>query len=87
MKIYARLTNEKGKVDGMGANEYMNLDITVGNEVLAKLTVRQTINGWGIFDENDKAIKRLQEEGKWDCNHNPLCDEKDKSFCIDNIPF
>lgn len=62
MKLYARLSNEKGKVDGMGANEYLDIDITIGNEVLAALTIRETINGWGLFDKNDKALARLNQD-------------------------
>lgn len=61
MKLYARLQNEKGKVDGMGGNEYLDIVITVGNEVIAKLTVRETMNGWGMFDENDNALVRFNK--------------------------
>lgn len=61
MKLYARLENEKGKIDGLGGNEYLDIDITVGNEVLAKLTVRETINGWGMFDEHDNALVRFNK--------------------------
>lgn len=66
MKLYARLSNEKGKVDGMGANEYLKIDITVGSMKLETLTVRkckpnkEKSEMWGVFDEDGNLIREIQ---------------------------
>lgn len=52
MKLYARIENEAGKVDGMGGNEYLDIDITAGNKVIARLTVRDG----HVYNENDNDI-------------------------------
>lgn len=68
MKIYARITNEKGKTDGMGADEYLDIDITIGNTILAKLTVRRgdipeaNKEGWILFDAWDEPLFWLEDE-------------------------
>lgn len=57
MKLYARLENEKGKIDGLGGNEYLDIGITVGNIVLVNLTIRQNENGeYRLYDGNDNDI-------------------------------
>lgn len=48
MKIYANLTNEKGKVDGMGANENLTIEITGGNQLLARIIVTESTTGYLI---------------------------------------
>ena len=57
MKIYARIENESGKIDGMGGNEYLDIDITVGNQRMVSLTVRQDNFGhFRIYNENDTDV-------------------------------
>lgn len=81
MKLYARIENEKGKVDGMGGNEYLYITITAGNQIIETLKVQENERG-------EYQIFKLKEDNKkWDCDHNPLCDETDIWFCKDNIPF
>ncbi len=71
MKLYARIENEKGKVDGMGGNEYLDIDITVGNNRLMSLTVRASNvggnDGYGLFDDQDEQIAWIVTEKK-KCN-------------------
>ena len=72
MKLYARLENEKGKVDGMGANEYLDIYIMVGNQKIAAFTVRKVDDAytpphdkrqvWGIFNADDECIVRSSIE-------------------------
>ena len=63
MKLYATIENEKGKREGIGGNEYLDIDIRVGNQILRSLTVRRMEDaiseGWGLFDENDTLIRYL----------------------------
>lgn len=63
MKLYARIENEKGKVDGMGGNEYLDIDITAGNEVIGKLTVKKNSEGeFRIYNENDDDISKATDK-------------------------
>ena len=73
MKLYATVENEKGKREGIGGNEYLDIDIRVGNQILRSLTVRRMEDaiseGWGLFDENDNllrylAVKKTDEKQK-----------------------
>lgn len=58
MKLYATLTNSKGKKEGIGDNEIIAIDITVGNYFLARLDVHQDDDGlFKLFDEDGKEIK------------------------------
>lgn len=59
MKLAARLTNEKGKVLTLAANEYIDIDITVGNRYLASLTVIETRDGFQVLESN----RRPKETG------------------------
>src|SRR3990167_321703 len=57
MKYFIRIENEAGKVDGMGGNEYLDIDITAGNKVIARLTVRENEHGTAaVYDEHDRDI-------------------------------
>ena len=65
MKLYATVENEKGKREGIGGNECLDIDIRVGNVKLAALTVRytdeldedeDTTSGWALYDEDDNII-------------------------------
>lgn len=72
MKLYARLENEKGKVDGMGGNEYLDIDITVRNEILARFTIRENeTGGFSVYDRNDNELET--QEGTY--THCKLCGE------------
>lgn len=41
MKLYARIENEKGKVDGMGGNEQLMIEVTGGNQLIARIRFNQ----------------------------------------------
>lgn len=68
MKLYTRLRNEKGKEVGIAGNEWIDIDIMVGNNLLAEFTLRhcdtmsdldisaQCESGWVLYDNNDTAL-------------------------------
>jgi len=65
MKLYATVENEKGKREGIGGNEYLDIDIRVGNKILAQLTVRDCGNDLpfdavGLYDEKDRLMYHVQ---------------------------
>lgn len=70
MKLYATIENEKGKREGVGGNEYLEIDIRVGNYPLTTLTVRYSEDlegegsGWGLYDLNDNLHFWILDEGK-----------------------
>ena len=61
-KLYAAITNESGKIKGMGGNEYLDIDISVSNTMLCGFTLRHTDelpdgeSGWALYDSGDEAI-------------------------------
>ena len=59
MKLYATVENEKGKREGIGGNEYLDIDIRVGNKALGAFTVRNSEYGYGVFDANDNLLIAL----------------------------
>ena len=64
MKLYATIENEKGKSEGVGGNEYLDIDIKVKNKYLARFTVREKENGdIGLFDEWDNEVA-VREQAK-----------------------
>lgn len=71
MKLYATITSDKGTQKGTGGNEYLDIDIKVGNDFLARLTVREDANGaFKLYDEDDTEIRcRAPQENRcaW-CN-------------------
>lgn len=46
MRLYARIENEKGKVDGMGGNEKLEIELTGRNQTLARIFLTQTEAGY-----------------------------------------
>lgn len=63
MKLYARLENENGKIDGLGGNEYLDIDITVGNEIIEKLTVKRGEDGkYHVYNSSDLDIDILNQK-------------------------
>lgn len=58
MKLYARITNEKGKTDGMGADEMLTTVITIGNKIVAELHIQ---SGHFRFWQ-DGSLKEWNEE-------------------------
>ena len=63
-KLYATIVSERGKEVGMSGNDYLDIDIKVGNHILAALTVRQNENGdYALFDEDDTEIKCRDPRG------------------------
>ena len=80
MKLYCSIENEKGKREGIGGNEYLDIDIRVGNTSLASLTLRHSDeipdghgSGWALFDNGDEPIywvlddkkKGEMQKGEW----------------------
>lgn len=69
MKYYARIESEKGKQVGTGGNEYLDIDIMVGNVRLAAFTVREGecpdgTNGTILVDEDDATVGWLSDKVK-----------------------
>lgn len=67
MKMYAKITNESGKTAGKGSDEYLDIDISVGNERLAALTVRPTDDypaGYALYDADDEVVAFLAKGKK-----------------------
>lgn len=68
-RIFASVENEKGKREGVGGAEYLDIDIRVGNDRILALTVRRTDElpegaGWGVYDENDRLIADTPDRQK-----------------------
>jgi hypothetical protein len=59
MKLYTTIENEKGKTRKLGGNEYLDIDIMVGNKYVGRFTLRQTSDrvpdgkSWALFDDTD----------------------------------
>ena len=79
MKLYAKLSNEKGKIEGLGANEYLDIDINVGYQQIASFTLRRCstmvedgmididrgeVSGWVLYDNNDAPLYWIEDKGK-----------------------
>lgn len=70
MKLYATIENEKGKKDGIGGNERLDIDIRVGNTFLGGFSVKRELSpdtdkmSWVIVDEYDEIIKWLEDDDK-----------------------
>lgn len=84
MKLYATIENEKGKREGIGGNEYLEIDIRVGNSPLCSLTLRwgesdEGVEGWTLYDDDDQPIfwlagidkKGNKQKGKKYCQYHP----------------
>lgn len=78
MKLYANIKSERAK-KGQGGNEYLDIDITVGDEheSLSKLTVRMGdylgAEVYGLYDENDALLKYLPIKGNKQKTAKELC--------------
>lgn len=71
MKLFITATNKKGKQAKLGDNEYLDIDLYVGNERLASLTVRELDandgEGFGVYDFDDGLLwktKGKKQKGK-----------------------
>ena len=69
MKLFASIENEKGKLRSMGGNEYLDIDIAIGNNALCSLTLRHTDelpevegSGWCIYDQNDQPLFWIEDD-------------------------
>ncbi len=58
MKLYAEITNSKGR-KGAGSDEWLDIDVFVGNAKLASFTVRRGEipenegEGWVLYDDDE----------------------------------
>lgn len=79
MKLYAKITSERA-TKGQGGNDYLDIDLTVGdakNQIsFARFTLRYSDelpeeegSGWVLYDENDEPIKWLADEKSKSCRH------------------
>lgn len=68
MKLYAAIENEKGKRDGIGGNERLNIDIRVGNVFLGGFSVKRDFSpdtdkmAWVIVNEYDEVIRWIEDD-------------------------
>lgn len=65
MKLFIKMTNEKGKIVSIGGDEYIDLDISVGNTLLESLTLRpigDSRNGWGLYNSEDNPIAEVLDK-------------------------
>lgn len=68
-KLYAKITNENGKTAQKSGDEYLDIDVMVGNIRLASFTLRHTddlpelgTSGWGLYDEEDEIVYWLEDD-------------------------
>lgn len=72
MKLYATIENEKGKRESMGGNEYLEIDLRVGNQHSYSLTLRYTDeleeyeptlkgSGWVLVNEEDESMWGVED--------------------------
>jgi hypothetical protein len=52
MKLYARLENENGKIETIGGNEYIRIELSIGNKKTA------------VIWHSEKETKVLREKDK-----------------------
>jgi hypothetical protein len=64
MILFARITNEKGKMADKGGNEYLDIDLYVGQDRIAAFTLREVEGGYGVFDRFDERIAFIQKGKK-----------------------
>lgn len=72
MKLYAEVTNENGKTAGTGGNEWLDVDIKVGNQFIARFTLRWSDDlpetegsGWILYDNNNEPIYWIEKGEKY----------------------
>lgn len=56
MKYFVRIESEKGKQVSVSGNEFIDIDIYVGNRRIKAFTIREGDDGpqvFQVFDEND----------------------------------
>lgn len=66
MKLYAKIKNEKGNQEGLGGNEHLDIDIMVGNLIMASYTLRKgespekdSEEAWVLVDQDDEVVQWL----------------------------
>lgn len=90
MKLYAKIKNEKGRQEGMGGNERLDIDIMVGNYQLAALEVKKVNSlgriGYALIQEQTELA--FVEDRKEICNWN-ACKNKAERFgvCKKHLPL
>lgn len=63
MKLYARLENEKGKIDGMGGNERLTITITISNKRVATMIMKENDEGgFGLYNNDGELLKDLTQD-------------------------
>lgn len=80
-KLYASVESEKGKIVGTGGNEYLDIDVKVGNARLAAFTVRRGeipetdgAEGWVLYDADDEPVCWIEDEKKAEvCTKHNYC--------------
>lgn len=86
MKLYATITNEKGKKEGIGSNEYLDIDIRAGNKLIAMFTLKEDENGdITLFDEDDEPVTQSYtikgKSQKGECLHKNTFNYMGKIHC------
>lgn len=60
MRLFASIESERGKLVKKTGNEFLDIEILVGEEresrTLARLTVRPNENGYGLYDHTDELL-------------------------------
>lgn len=63
MKLFASIENERGKLVSKGGNEFLSIDLAVGNDSLISLMLRHSDDlpeeegsGWVLYDGSDNPI-------------------------------
>lgn len=85
MKLFAVIVNEKRKSRSIGGNEYLDIDLFVGNTSMAGFTLRRSDDlegegsGWGLYDHNEALLFWILDEqkkkGKTQTSKCPTCGE------------
>lgn len=77
-KLFIKTTNERGKTATLAGNEFLDIEINVGNVRIASYTLRysddieeaevledgQSPSGWVLYDNNDSAVWWILDEKK-----------------------
>lgn len=94
MKMYARISSERA-MKGQGGNEYLDIDILVGDknfpEYLARLTTRiADKNGeevYGLFDEKDNMLFSKATKGKKQKGEMYPCEQHEPGYCSKDCKY
>lgn len=81
MKLYAKTKNSKGKIEGMGDNEVIVIELTHGNKVVGEIFFDET--GFIVRAEGKEVLDYEVKGKSKECTHDSTHMTHDGSFCAD----